>query len=62
MTPSGDSKKDGQTEEKMEVDGAGDKPPESRQSLKDALHKMAAERDFLGFTPLLRACQVRLLV
>ena len=54
-------------DEKMEVDqiadGAGDAsnaqpPSEPRQSLKDALKKMAAETDFLGFTPLLRACQV----
>ena len=45
------------------ADGAGDAsnaqpPSEPRQSLKDALKKMAAETDFLGFTPLLRACQV----
>ena len=54
-------------EEKMEVDpitdGAGDASSvqvtvEPRQSLKDALKKMAADTDFLGFTPLLRACQV----
>ncbi|XP_076464084.1 poly [ADP-ribose] polymerase tankyrase-like isoform X2 [Babylonia areolata] len=54
-------------EDKMEVDaiadGAGDAsnaqpPAEPRQSLKDALKKMAADTDFLGFTPLLRACQV----
>jgi hypothetical protein len=51
----------------MEVDGAGDaagaaapvtQAPEARQSLKDAVKKMAVETDFLGFTPLLRACQV----
>ncbi|KAL8622950.1 hypothetical protein ACOMHN_027071 [Nucella lapillus] len=67
--PSGDQQSTAaaQGEEKMEVDaitdGAGDAsnaqpPAEPRQSLKDALKKMAADTDFLGFTPLLRACQV----
>ncbi|XP_070180050.1 poly [ADP-ribose] polymerase tankyrase-like isoform X2 [Littorina saxatilis] len=66
---SGDQKSTGGAtgQEKMEVDqvpgGAGDASStqpstDARHSLKEALKKMAGESDFLGFTPLLRACQV----
>lgn len=64
---SGDQADDSIKEEKMEVEGlssgGGDadsctKAGKCRPNLQESLKKMAAETDFLGFTPLLRACQV----